>query len=47
MIKRFIGCIREYKLYTVLSLIFIIAEVVIECLLPFITSSMKVGIGMD
>ena len=38
MIKRFFGCIREYKLPTIFTLIFIVAEVVIECLLPFITS---------
>ena len=38
MIKRFVGCIREYKIPTILTLIFIVAEVVIECLLPFITS---------
>ena len=38
MFKRLFGCVREYKSYTVYTLIFIIAEVIIECFLPFITS---------
>ncbi len=38
MIKRLFGCVREYKKYVFFTLFFIIAEVVIECFLPFITS---------
>ncbi len=38
MIKRLFSCVREYKGYAFFTLIFIVAEVVIECLLPFITS---------
>ncbi|MBR5314254.1 MAG: ABC transporter ATP-binding protein [Clostridia bacterium] len=38
MLKRLSQCVREYKKYVFFTLIFIIAEVVIECLLPFITS---------
>ncbi len=38
MYKKLIGSIREYKTPTILTLIFIVAEAVIECLIPFITS---------
>lgn len=38
MLKRLFGCVREYKKYAYLTLVFIVAEVVIECFLPFITS---------
>ena len=37
MIKRLAGCIREYKLPTILTLIFIVCEAVIETFIPFIT----------
>ncbi|MGM9642540.1 MAG: ABC transporter ATP-binding protein [Eubacteriales bacterium] len=40
MIKRLAGCIREYRLPTILTLIFIIGEVVIEVLIPFITADL-------
>ena len=40
MIKRLAGCIREFRLSTVLTLIFIIGEVVIECLIPFYTADL-------
>ncbi len=35
MIKRLAKCIREYKVSTVLSPIFVTFEVILECLLPF------------
>ena len=38
MLKRLSQCIREYKLPTILSLIFIVCEVVIEVFIPFITA---------
>ena len=38
MIKRLFGCVREYKKYVIYTLLFIVAEVVIECFLPFIAS---------
>ncbi len=51
MIKRLAGCIREYKLPTLLTLIFIIGEAVIETFIPFITvalvNSIKDGAEMD
>lgn len=51
MIKRLLGCVREYKLPSILTLIFIIGEVVIEVLIPFITSnlvnSIKAGVEMS
>ena len=37
MIKRLAGCVREYKLPTFLTLVFIVCEAVIETLIPFIT----------
>ncbi len=40
MIKRLIGCVREYRLPSILTLIFIVAEAVIECLIPFITANL-------
>ncbi|MBE6719008.1 MAG: ABC transporter ATP-binding protein [Ruminococcaceae bacterium] len=38
MIKKLFGCVRENKKYAYFTLVFIAAEVVIECLLPFITA---------
>lgn len=44
------SCIREYKRPTILTFLFIIGEVIIECLIPFITADlvnqMKLGIEM-
>ena len=40
MIKTFAKCIREYKLPTILTLVFIIAEVAIEVLIPFYTADL-------
>ena len=39
-IKRLMQCIREYKLPSLLSPLFITGEVVIECLIPFITAKL-------
>lgn len=50
MLKKFMSCIREYKRPTILTFLFIIGEVIIECLIPFITANlvnqMKLGIEM-
>ncbi len=50
MIKKLASCIREYKLPSILSLIFIIGEVIIEVLIPFITADLvnkiKAGASM-
>lgn len=40
MFKRLAGCIREYKLPTVLTLLFITGEAVIEAIIPFITANL-------
>ncbi|MBQ8742674.1 MAG: ABC transporter ATP-binding protein [Clostridia bacterium] len=40
MFKRLLGCVREYKLSTILTLIFITGEVVIEVFIPFVTADM-------
>ncbi len=40
MFKRLFSCVREYKLVTILTLIFITAEVVIEVFIPFITADL-------
>jgi len=51
MWKRLIGCIREYKKPTLLTLFFIIGETVIEVFIPFITADLvnriKNGVDMD
>lgn len=51
MVKRLLGCVREYKLPSILTLIFIIGEVIIEVLIPFITAdlvnSIKAGAEMS
>ncbi|MBQ3103975.1 MAG: ABC transporter ATP-binding protein [Oscillospiraceae bacterium] len=40
MLKRLAQCIREYKKETIITLIFITAEVVIEVFIPFLTADM-------
>jgi len=40
MLKRLAGCVREYRLPTLLTLIFIVGEVIIEVFIPFITSKL-------
>jgi ATP-binding cassette subfamily B protein len=40
MFKRLLACVREFKLPTILTLIFITGEVVIEVFIPFITANL-------
>ncbi len=40
MLKKLIGCVREYKKPTILTLIFIVGEAMIETMIPFITAKM-------
>ena len=40
MIKKLAKCVREYKASTVLTLIFIVGEALIETLIPFITAQL-------
>lgn len=40
MLKKLLSCVREYKLPTVLTFIFIVGEVIIECFIPFITANL-------
>lgn len=51
MIKRLLGCVREYKLPSIITLLLMVGEVIIECFIPFITSNlinqMKLGIEMS
>ncbi len=51
MFKRFIKCVREYKTPTILTLIFIVCEAVIEAFIPFITGNLvdriKAGVEMS
>ena len=51
MLKRLAKCVREYKTYVILTLVFIVAEAVIETMIPFITATLineiKAGAGMD
>ncbi|MBQ7960290.1 MAG: ABC transporter ATP-binding protein [Clostridia bacterium] len=50
MIKKLLSNVGEYKKPTVLTFVFIIAEAIIECLIPFITANlvnqMKIAIEM-
>ncbi len=50
MIKKLTGCIREYKKHTILTPVFMIGEVVCECIIPMITAqlinSIKAGCEM-
>ena len=51
MLKRLAQCVREYKLPSILTLIFITGEAVIETAIPFITANLvngiKNGVAMD
>ena len=40
MLKKLAGCIREYKLASILSPVIVMMEVVIECIIPFITAKL-------
>ena len=40
MIKKLAGCIREYKMATVLTLLFIVGEAIVETFIPFITADL-------
>jgi ATP-binding cassette subfamily B protein len=50
MYKRLLQCVREYKRPTILTLIFIVGEAVIEAIIPFITANLvnqiKAGVDM-
>ncbi len=46
MLKRFLKCVREYKAATIISLVFITLEAVIETFIPFITAELVNGIKM-
>ena len=50
MIKQLFGCVREYKKPTLITLLLMVAEAVIETLIPFITANMvnsiKQGVEM-
>lgn len=45
MIKKLLASVREFKKPTILTLIFIIFEVIIECIIPFITADLMNGIN--
>lgn len=40
MLKRLLGCVREFKKPTILTLVFIVCESIIETLIPFITAAL-------
>lgn len=40
MIKQLSSCIREYKKPTIITLLLIVCEVVIECIIPFMTANL-------
>lgn len=51
MIKKLAGCVGEYKTPTLLTLLFITGEAVIETIIPFMTANLvneiKAGAGME
>ncbi len=49
MYKRLIQCIREYKRPTVVTLLLMVLEAIIECLIPFITANLvnQIRAGTD
>ncbi len=51
MIKKLAGCIREYKKTSIITPILVFFEVVIECIIPFITAELvnqiKANCGID
>ena len=51
MIKRLIGCVREYRTPTLLTPLFVIGEVICECVIPLLTASLinniQTGCSMD
>jgi len=51
MLKRLASCVKEYKKPTILTLIFIVCEVIIETFIPFITADLvnrvKAGVAME
>lgn len=40
MFKKFLGCVREYKLPSILTIIFMMLEALIEAVIPFITTKL-------
>ena len=40
MIKKLVACVREYKKPTILTVLFIALEAIIECFIPFITADL-------
>ncbi len=51
MIKRLLKCVREFKTPTILTLVFIVCEVIIETFIPFITANLvnqiKAGVELS
>lgn len=51
MIKRLFGCVREYKLPSILTPVYVAVEVVVECLIPFLIAKLinhiEAGSGME
>ena len=46
MLKKILGCVREYKKPTILTFIFIVGEAFIETLIPFITARLISNISL-
>ena len=47
MLKRLLQCVREYKTASILSMVFIVLEAVIEAFIPFITADLINSIDGD
>ncbi len=47
MLKKLLSCVREYKRPTLLTFLFIVGEVIIECFIPFITAELVNQMKLD
>ncbi len=49
MFKRFVSCMREFKKHTLLTILLMMMEAAIECLIPFITADLvnRIEAGTD
>lgn len=49
MYKKLLSCVREYKRPSILTILFIVGEVVIECIIPFMTARLvnNIRAGVD
>ena len=49
MVKKLLQCVRQYKVPTILTFVFIVGEAIIETFIPFITADLvnRIQDGVD